>query len=282
MAELRRLNCQLVRRHPTGYRLTELGDLMCSYAERVEDAVAAFERGVTAASKDLTGVIKVTCPEAVGARLMRSPLMNEFQARYPSLRVEFVMSDRVVDLAKGEADIAIRAKMPNDGSLFGRKVADCPWAIYASQSYLKQHGGVERAADIDGHSVVMFSGELRNHQSAQWLRSVAPNAHVAARGSSLTALVLAAASGAGLAPLPVIVGEHEPNLVRVLGPLYDIATPFYLLIHQDMRQTPRVRAFFDFMIQCLPMLRPLLGGDIGPANAKSVKVKSQSSQRRKA
>jgi DNA-binding transcriptional LysR family regulator len=95
-------------------------------------------------------------------------------------------------------------------------------------------------------------------------------------------LVLAAASGAGLAPLPVIVGEHDPNLVRVLGPLPDIATPFYLLMHQDLRRTPRVRAFFDFMIESLPTLRPLLASDVEPTAAKAVKVKGHSSRRRKA
>jgi len=95
-------------------------------------------------------------------------------------------------------------------------------------------------------------------------------------------LVLAAASGAGLAPLPVIVGEHEPNLVRVLGPLPDVVTPFYLLIHQDMRRTPRVRALFDFLTGALPTLRPLLASDVEPTAAKAVKVKGHSSRRRKA
>ena len=263
LAELeRQLGCQLVNRHPTGYRLTEVGEELRSHAERVEDAVVAFERRVSASSKEIRGTVRVACPEAVGARLMLSPLIDRFTAHNPTLHVEFVLGERIVDLAKGEADIAIRAQAPADDKLFGRKIADAPWAIYASRTYLRRHGRIKREGDINGHPVVIFSGELRDHPSVQWLKSVAPRANVAARGTTLSALVLATKSGAGLAALPVIVGEREANLVRVLGPLRDLATPFYLLMHQDMRRTPRVRVLFDFMIQQLLALRPLLGGTV--------------------
>jgi len=73
---------------------------------------------------------------------------------------------------------------------------------------------------------------------------------------------MAVKSGAGLAPMPVIVGENEQDLVRVIGPVPDMATSFYLLMHRDMKRTPRVRAFFDFMIEELPRLRPLLSGKV--------------------
>jgi DNA-binding transcriptional LysR family regulator len=255
----RRLGHQLVTRHPTGYRLTELGQEMRGYAERVEETIADFQRRLAASGKELGGIVKVTCPEALGPRLIGSGLIEKFNARYPALHVEFVMSDKIVNLAKGDADVAIRARIPADGALVGRKIANCPWAVYASRRYLAGRPRIERNEDIDRHSVVLFSGELRDHESVRWVRSVAPNAGVAARANSLPALLLAVKSGAGLAPMPVIVGENDKDLVRVLGPMSDIATPFYLLMHQDMRRTPRVRAFFDFMIEHLSVVRPLLG-----------------------
>ncbi|HEY7228965.1 MAG TPA: LysR family transcriptional regulator [Pseudolabrys sp.] len=260
----KRLGCQLVKRHPTGYRLTEFGEEMLGYAESVEDAAVAFERHVSASSKEPRGTVKVTCPAAVGARLMRSRLIEKLRTRHPALRVEFAMSDMTLDLAKGEADIAIRAKTPTDNALFGRKIADSQWAVYASHLYVARHGSVRRAADINDHAVVMFSGELRDHQSVRWLKSVAPKATVAAHGSNLTALLMAAKSAAGLAPMPLIVGEYEKDLVRVFGPVPQMATPFYLLMHQDMRQTPRVRAVFDFVIEHLSVIRPLLNCEPEP------------------
>src|SRR6185437_10392058 len=85
----RRLGRQLVARRPSGYRLTELGVNLLAYAERVEAAVAAFERRISASKTELTGTVRVTCPEALGSRLMRSNLIDKFNARHPGLRVEF-------------------------------------------------------------------------------------------------------------------------------------------------------------------------------------------------
>lgn len=253
----KRLGCELVKRYPTGYRLTELGEHVHAYATRIEEAVANFERSVSASSKEMKGTVKITCPEALGPRLIGARLIEKFNARYPHLRVEFVMSDKILNLGT-DADIAIRARRPSENALFGRKIANSPWALYASRSYVERCGQVGSPAAINRHSVVMFAGALSDHDAAQWLRSVAPKAHVAARADSLAALLLSVKSGAGVAPMPVIVGENETDLVRVLHIKPIISTPFHLLIHQDMRRTPRVRAFFDFITENLDIVRPLL------------------------
>ena len=258
----KQLGQQLVVRHPTGYRLTELGEELRSYAERVEQTTTDFERRASAWGKDVRGTVKVTCPDEVGSRILASGLVDKFHSRYPGSRVEFVMSDRNLDLAKGQADIAIRGVTPTEDALVGRKIADSSWAVYASKSYVDRYGGIKRPEDINHHSVVLFDGRMRDHRSAQWLRSIAPNARIAARANNMPAMLLAVRSSAGIAPLPVIIGEKDDALVRILGPIQDIATPFFLLMHQDMKRTPRVRAFFDFMIEELPRLRSLLSGKV--------------------
>ena len=111
----------------------------------------------------------------------------------------------------------------------------------------------------------MFNGALNDHDAARWLRSAAPKAHVAARAGSLAALLLSVKSGAGLAAMPTIVGDNEKVLRRVLDLGADLATPFYILMHKDMRGTPRVRVFFDYLIEKLGDIRPLLA----PAAARA-------------
>ena len=262
IAELEReLGYELVRRHPTGYRLTELGEYLRAYATRVEAAATDFERAVSAQSNETRGTVKVTCPEALGPRLIGARLIDKFNARYPDVRIEFVMNDRILELGTGEADIAIRAKRPVENALVGRKIADSPWAVYASRSYVARHGRIDNPAQIDRHSVVMFSGALSDHHAARWIKSVAPKAHVAARANSVAALLPSVKSGAGLAAMPTIVGDNEADLVRVLDLGPEMATPFYLLTHRDLRRTPRVRAFFDFIIEHLDEVRPLLSPD---------------------
>jgi DNA-binding transcriptional LysR family regulator len=98
----KRLGRQLVVHQPTGYKLTELGQDMVTYAERVEEAVQAFERRLAASDTGITGSVRVTCPEAIGVRLLHSPFVAKFNERYPDLRVEFIISDKLLDLAKAK------------------------------------------------------------------------------------------------------------------------------------------------------------------------------------
>jgi len=253
-----RLGCQLVKRHPTGYRLTEAGAHLSPYAERAEAAIAAFERQSLASDKDLAGTVRVTCASTLADRLAKSPLIDAFHARYPSLRVELLITDRLLDLSKGEADIAIRLGEPNDDALIGRKIAVVPWAVYASRSYVQRHGRPERPQDIEHHFVVAYDGEIADYAAARWLRSAAPHARIAARSESWPGFVSAVKSGVGLGPLPIHHGDREKELVRLIDAAPELVSHFWLLTHRDMRRTPRVRAFFDYVVEELKAFRVLL------------------------
>jgi DNA-binding transcriptional LysR family regulator len=256
----RRIGRKLVKRHPTGYRLTELGQEMLPYAERVEQAVLAFEQHLEAAKREAVGVIRVTCPEPLVYRITQSSLLERFHARHPKLRVEFVMSDKYLDLAKGEADVALRSGDTDDGELVGRKIADSIWAVYASRRYVERHGKPERVEDLNHHLLIGFDEAMANHRAAKWLRQVAPNAKMVARNNSVLGLVYAVKSGVGIAPLPTALGDAEEDLVRVLGPIPELARIWRLLAHPDVRRTPRVSAFFDFIVEEIDALRPILTG----------------------
>jgi len=256
----RKIGRKLVRRHPTGYRLTEFGEEMLPYVERVAQAVLAVEQRLDEAKRDAVGVIRLTCPEPLVYRITQSALLDRFHARYPGLRIEFVMSDKYLDLMKGEADVALRSGDTDDAELVGRKVADSLWAVYASRKYIEQHGAPERVEDLNRHLLVGFDETMANHRAAKWLQQVAPNAQIVARNNSVLGLVYAVKSGVGLAPLPTALGDAEEDLVRVLGPIPELARIWRLLTHPDLRRTPRVSAFFDFMTEEIEALRPILTG----------------------
>ena len=260
----RQLGRRLVERHPSGYRLTAVGEELRPLAERIETAVQDLERRAASSDADLVGTVRVTCPETVGYRLMKTPLLDAFRVRYPGLRIELIMVDGVLDLAKGEADVAFRTAPPQDNALVSRKLADVPWGLFASRSYVDNHGQPERPEDINEHRVIGFGGLIAEHPAAHWLRSVAPDARVAAICTTTPALVLAVKSGAGLAPLPVVAVQHEQDLVPLLGSVPLLTLHFYLVFHRDMRRTPRVRAFCDFVTEEIKAFRTLLVGRSGP------------------
>jgi DNA-binding transcriptional LysR family regulator len=256
----RELGRPLFQRSPEGYRLTRLGQELCPIAERVEVDVADFARHVASSETELVGTIRVTCPETAGYRIMKSSLLDVFHKRYPGLQVELVMVDRILDLAKGEAEVAFRTSAPQDEALIARKIAEVPWAVYASRAYLARRGAPQTIEEINQHDVVQFDGPIADHTAARWMKKVAPRAHVTARCTSTPALVLAVKSGAGLSPLPVIAAQGERDLIRVLGSIPELRLPFYLLTHRDMRRTPRVRAFCEFVAAERKTFRELLVG----------------------
>ena len=256
----RRIGRPLVKRQPTGYRLTELGEEMVTYAERVEQAVLAFEQHLEAARREAVGVVRVTCPEPLVYRITKSSLLDRFHARYPGIRVEFVMSDKYLDLAKGEVDVALRSGDTDDNELVGRKIADSIWAVYASRKYVEQHGKPERVEDLERHPLVGFDDTMTNHRAAKWLQQVAPNGKIVARNNSVLGLLYAVKAGIGIAPLPTALGDTEEDLVRVLEPIPELARVWRLLTTPELRRTPRVAAFFDFMIEEIATLKPILTG----------------------
>ena len=119
---------------------------------------------------------------------------ERFHARNPNLRVEFVMSDRYLDLSKGEADVAFRSG-DTDDELIGRKIADSIWSVYASRGYVDRHGAPQRVEDLSQHALVGFDESMSRHRVAIWLAAVAPNARIVARNNSVLGMLYAVKSG---------------------------------------------------------------------------------------
>jgi DNA-binding transcriptional LysR family regulator len=253
----KRLGRKLVTRTATGYRLTDFGEQLRPYAERVEATVGDFERQVTGTAHDSHGVIRVTCPEPIMQRM--TPLIDRFHARHPALRVEFVMSDRYLDLAKGDADVAFRSG-DTDDELVGRKIADSVWAVYASREYVERHGKPDDVTELAHHPLVCLDETMSNHRVAKWLKETAPDAKIVARNNSVLGLLYAVKSGVGIGPLPTAIADNETGLTRVLGPIPELARSWRLLTHPDLRRSPRIAAFFDFVIGEREALRSILTG----------------------
>jgi DNA-binding transcriptional LysR family regulator len=178
-------------------------------ANRCKDFLRMAASLLAAADETPTGAVRVTCSESIGYRLVQSQLLETFHNRHPGMRVELVMSDHFLDIAKGAADVAIRAGIPNEETLVGRKIADVPWALYGSRAYLERNGRIARIEDIAAHAVIGFDGDIREHHAAKWLRSVAPSARIAARSNTVPGLLMSVRSGAGLAPLPMPLAMRE-------------------------------------------------------------------------
>lgn len=254
------LGQSLVQRHASGYRLTGFGESMLPFAERIAQAVHGFEDQLAALKADATGVIRMTCPEPIVLRITQSGLLNRFHARHPGLRVQFVMSDRYLDLQQGDADVALRSGDTEDGELLGRKIGDSQWAVYASRGYIERFGRPQRIDELPRHALVGFDESMAKHRLSQWLGEVAPGVVLAGCCNSVLGLIDSVKAGVGVAALPMALGDAEPDLVRVIDIVPELTRAWRLLTTRELRKTPRVSAFFDFIVDEIDTLRPIITG----------------------
>jgi DNA-binding transcriptional LysR family regulator len=261
LAELQRqLGLVLVKRERQGYRLTDTGRMLLLDAQQVQEAIRGFEKRALDARDAVSGVVRVTCPEPLAARLSRSPLIDRFHALHPGLRVEFVLSDRYLDLTKGEADVALRSGDTDDGELVGRKIGDSLWAVYASKEYVATRGRPRAVDDLAGHALLGLDHSMQQHRAAIWLGRVAPTSSIVARNTSVLGLLNSAKAGLGLAPLPAAIADAEADLVRVLGPIEELTRIWRILTTRELRHQARVAAFFDYIVSEREALRPIITG----------------------
>ena len=255
-----RIGQSLVERHSTGYQLTSYGKSALPFAQAIEQRVQAFENFLQFSARELKGVLRLTCPEPIVLRISQSQLLERFYAAHPGLRVEFVMSDHYVDLNKGEADVAFRSGDTQDNLLIGRKIADSLWAVYGGRDYLAQHGQPQHIDELAGHAWVGFDDTMANHRATLWLQQVAPGARRVATSGSVLGAVHFAKANLGLAALPTALGDTEPDLVRVLEPIDELTRSWRMLTTRQLRRTPRVAAFFAFVVSEAPAMRNILTG----------------------
>jgi DNA-binding transcriptional LysR family regulator len=254
------LGQRLVERLPSGYRLSELGTAVLPYAEGVAAQAEVFAQVVRDLGRASVGIIRLTCPEPIAFRLTQSGILDRFHAAHPDLKVEFVLSDQYVDLAKGEADVALRSGDTEDSVLVGRKIADSLWAIYASRQYVERHGAPATIAELAHHPLIAFEESMTKHRTVSWFKEVAPDATYVARNTSVLGLIYAAKAGVGVAPLPMSLGDAERDLIRLIGPVPELTRAWRILTHPDQRHTARISAFFDFILKESDALRPILTG----------------------
>lgn len=240
------IGLKLIERGQAGSRLTEAGEALLPEAEAVEKATEGFAHQARALHRGVTGSLRVTINESL-ANVFLAPALAEFRRLYPDIKVEMLVGDTFLDVAKGEADVAIRGTTALvDSDLVSRRLTHIPWAIYGSLDYVLRHGRPIGRDDFNDHVLVGGEGRMVEMPALKWLSRLAPRAEVHTRSNSLTNLMVAVKAGLGLAPLPMLVADHEPDLVRMTV-IDDLPSATYLLTRADLKDTPRVRAFLDFL-----------------------------------
>lgn len=237
------LGSALFLRTRDGLRAAAAAERLRPHAERVEAAIMAFERAAAATSEGASGVVRVATTEALGATLVEQGILD-VRRDYPDVTIEILGANKPADVARGEAEIALRLVPLHEAALKARCIAKLGFGLYAATSYLRARGKPALGAGLEGHDVLVPSDDLARLPEAQWLLSQR-GARVALRSSSMPALFAACVAGHGLAVLTRAWGDRSPGIEQVY-PLDELPPrPLWLVVQPDVAKRPEVRVVVE-------------------------------------
>jgi DNA-binding transcriptional LysR family regulator len=249
------LGVKLFARSPTGYVLTSAGEEIAAAARAMQDTVHAIERKVAGRDLRLTGTVRVTTTDTLATELMPNALAT-FTAAHPGIQLELTTTPGLANLTKRDADVAVRATSAPPPHLVGRRIATIAFSLYASPAYLER---VPARRALENHTWLGVDDSLATTTIARWMARTLDVTPVL-RTDTFTSLAYAATAGIGITALPCYLGDRTPGLRRIRGLIPEMATDLWVLTHEDLRGTARIRALTDHLATALGEQRAVLEG----------------------
>ena len=252
------LAARLFDRLPDGFLPTTAGQELLDYAEQMEKAANAVVRRQPSFSDRVQGAVRISVFEQVSPFIISH--LDHIRQQLPEVELEISVAHIGANLSRREADLLIRECRPDSPGLVGRRLATVNHAIYGSKRYVDANPAAkteERYACCDwigpDDEHLYFAGQ-------KWLREKLNGRVPRLRCNNGVVFYDAVCKHAGLSILPCYLGDDNPQLVRVTDPLPDAVVTMFLLVHQDMRNVPVVRAMMDVIIDLYESHRLTLQG----------------------
>ena len=258
------LGVRLFERERSGYLLTASGEELAEAAREVAGRIDGVERRIQGRDVRLRGPLRVVTRDTLLQRLL-TPHLAGFRESYPLVDLELAVSNQPPGLDR-EAHVAVSPTNTPDERLVGRRAAAIAFAVYGAYDYLALNAELD---DLATHDWIKPSGALDLTPAHAWMSEELAEARVVFRVNTFMGVLDACRAGMGLALLPCFLADGDDRLTRVREPNRDLDLGLWLLTHEELRHTPRVRAFLDFMGQTIKRVRPVLEGDRGAADANA-------------
>lgn len=257
----KRLGTVLFERHRTGYALTPAGDEMAQLAARMDEDVEAFTRKLVGQDLIPSGELRVTTNDTLLVHLLM-PIFASFRKAFPTITLDVVLTNQPLNLSKRDADIAIRATDNPPETLVGRRICNLNWAIYGLKSEFPdaEKGILPNLDSLTDRIWVSLGDQLGHIRAVRYVHERVPESQIAIKINTVLGLTEAVEDGIGIGPLPCLIADQRPTLVRLAEPNPDFATGLWLLTHPDLRASPRIRAFLDLAATELAKRKPLIEG----------------------
>ncbi|MFV0383166.1 LysR family transcriptional regulator [Paracoccus sp. (in: a-proteobacteria)] len=244
------LGTTLFHRHARGLILTEQGELLfdatSSMARKLEGASARIRDS----EEHVFGELKVTTTVGFGS-LWLAPRLGKLYERFPDLKIDLMLEERVLDLPMREADVAIRMKEPSQSDLIRRRLLNIRMRLYATQAYLDRAGTPETMADLSRARLICQKPDQPQVAAGALLvqELMAQNVVSTLTVNNYFGVLRGVMADVGIGVLPDYLAIDNPELIRVLPDVESGDVPVFLAYPEELRQTRRVAAFRDFVLE---------------------------------
>lgn len=242
------LDATLFHRHARGLILTEQGEFLFDATKSMKKRLDAAAARIRDSADEVFGELRVTTTFGFGT-LWLAPRLPKLYEKYPDVKIDLMLEERVLDLPMREADVAIRMKEPSQADLIRKRLMTVRMQLYATRQYLNRKGVPQQVEEISKHrlicqspnSVQVGAGALL----VQHLMTCNPQSMLTV--NNYFGVLQGVLNNLGIGVLPDYVTEDFPDLVQVLPEIGSADVPVFLAYPEELRQSKRVSAFRDFV-----------------------------------
>ncbi|MDB5428544.1 MAG: transcriptional regulator, LysR family [Phenylobacterium sp.] len=242
-----RLGSPLFLRSPRGLQPTDLALELKPHLHDMAAAASAAVRDASGAADSLTGSIRITASEMVGAEVL-PPILTDFRRQHPGIIIELMMSNIVDDLSRREADIAVRMAPPTQSALVAKKVGEVQLGFYATPEYLERYGRPGSMAELEDHTIIGFDGPARSIKDLAGMNVPVSRETFDFRSDSDLAQLAVMRAGFGIGVCQPTIARRN-GLVRVMANVVVFNLGVWIVMHENLRASRRMRLMFDHLVE---------------------------------
>lgn len=244
------LTTTLFHRHARGLILTEQGELLFDATRSMTKRLDAASARIRDSEEEVFGELRVTTTIGFGS-LWLAPRLSKLYDDFPELNIDLMLDERVLDLPMREADVAIRMKEPSQADLVRKKLMSVQMRLYASNSYVAEHGAPQTMPDLRKHRLICQNTSSEQVSAGamlvrELLSYELPNLLTV---NNYFGCLQAVTHGLGIGILPDYVAVDDENLTRILPDVQSNEVPVFLAYPEELRQSKRIAAFRDFVVR---------------------------------
>jgi DNA-binding transcriptional LysR family regulator len=251
------LGAVLVLRGGREFRLTTEGAMALKTAEAMETAIFSTVTAIKSSKQAVEGKVKIT---SVGSFFhVLNPICEILEKRYPKLLVEIDDTDDILNLSSGEADIAVRFAPSKEPDLIARKAFELGWNAYASKQYATLYGLPKNYEELRDHRLILYIENRHHLPQFAWMEQFKSGHDRFVRVTNPSVALNSIFAGSGIGSLPAYMSGERLGLVRVFPKPFH-SQPAYVVYHESLRDSARIRAVSDELMAYLACKHSLFSG----------------------